>query len=89
MRGVPHLYCTTNVTAVLRVAPPDVAFIVTVYVPAGVPVVVDEFSLLEPHPACSTIAPRVQTMNRPASQRLLRVAPAPIKAKPDTGNQKA
>jgi hypothetical protein len=52
-------------------------------------VVVVEFPLLEPHPACSTITPNVQTMKRPANQRRLRVAPAPIKANPDTGNQKA
>jgi hypothetical protein len=52
-------------------------------------VVVAVLPLLEPQPACSTTAPTVQTMNRPANQRRLRVTPAPIKAKPDTGNQKA
>jgi len=55
----------------------------------GVPVVVVVFLLLDPQPAWNTTVPTTAAKKIPNSRRRLREIPAPIIARPETGNQKA
>lgn len=72
----------------VRVAPPDVALIGMVYVPAGVPTVVLVLLLFE-QPACTIIPLITAAIAIATNHRRLREMPPPINASPETGNQKA
>ena len=89
----PQLYCTVNViTEVCVTLPvPEAALTVTLYVPAGVPVV-SVVLPLEPHPACSKIKTKKPTPKAVIIRRRRREIPPnvmPRNVKPKRGSDKA
>jgi len=84
-------YCTFNTTVAVRTADPEVALMIRVYCPAGVPVVVVVVGV-DPQLADNPRTTRKTPARIPSSQRrLLDIFPPamPSNANPETGRNKA
>ena len=90
LRGLKANYWTVSVIAWERVALPEVALMVMVYVPAGVPPVAVGADELLPQADWNTTRPNRPATHTPSSHlRRRELAPAPSRVKPDTGSRTA